>query len=338
VQVDEVSTSDAASIDLLILAADDAGKVGGVERLVMSRPSSAVPWEGSVTLTLARGPYQLRVAASTPDGTRTGLLLHPIDVRPPSGDLLLGVPAMLSEDADGVRPTLGRAFPVGHPLAFQVEVAGDAVRAGTAMLQARLVDASGTEVRTHAPATEVAGSAAQLRATGVLTTESLAPGAYTLVIDARATSGGRPVSHAIPLRLEAAAAGAVATEAATSVPVSRTITPLSVAHGPLTRHAQRGPQVIRTEREWKTFWLTLPTRQPAPDIDFSRVTLLAIVGDDSGAVPGITRVQTEPGGVVVQWMTTPAAAPNAGTAEPPRPFVVVGLPGQQGRVRFERVN
>jgi hypothetical protein len=45
---------------------------------------------------------------------------------------------------------------------------------------------------------------------------------------------------------------------------------------------------------------------------------VAIVSDEAGAHPGaplIRRVQTEPGGVVV-----------------------VGLTGQQGRVRFERVD
>ena len=104
VRVDAETAVDAATIDLLVLAADDAGKVGSIERFAMSRPTSDAPWEGSITLTLERGPYQLRIAASTPDGTRTGLLLHPIDMRPPAGDLLLGVPTLLGEDADGVRP------------------------------------------------------------------------------------------------------------------------------------------------------------------------------------------------------------------------------------------
>lgn len=341
VRVDEDTATEAASIDLLMLAADDTGKVGSVERFAMSRPSSAVPWEGSVTLTLARGQYQLRVAASTPDGTRTGLLLHPIDMRPPSGDLLLGVPTLLSEDTAGVRPTLGRAFPVGHPLAFQVELAGDAVRDRTAALHARLVDASGADVRVHRPATESAGSAARLRATGVISTESLVPGAYTLVVEARRASGGRPVSHAIPVRLEAAVAGSSDTAGTARSAVSRSITPVSVAHGPLTRYPLRGPQVIRTEGEWKAFWLTLPTRQAAPDIDFSRVTLLAIVSDEAGGLPGqprVTQVHSEPGGVVVHWTTEASAGPQAGGAEPIRPFVVVGLQGHQGRVRFEKVN
>jgi VWFA-related protein len=341
VRVDDDTATDAETIDLLVLAADDTGKVGSVERFAMRRPSGAVPWEGSVTLSLERGPYQLRIAASTPDGTRTGLLLHPIDMRPPSGDLLLGVPTLLSEDDQGIRPTLGRVFPIGHPLAFQVEVAGDAVRAGTATVQARLVDAAGAEVGSHTAATESAGSVSHLRATGLLATTSLAPGSYTLVIDARSAPGGRAVTHAIPVRLDTPAPGSVETSAASRPPEPRTITAVSVAHGPLTRHPQHGPHVIRTEGEWKAFWLTLPTRQAAPDIDFSRVTLLAIVSDDTGAAPGeprVTHVQTEPGGVVVQWVTAPGSAPPADNLAPARPFVVVGLQGHQGRVRFERVN
>ncbi len=114
-----------------------------------------------------------------------------------------------------------------------------------------------------------------------------------------------------------------------------------MVHGPFTRHAQPGPQVIRTEQDWKAFWLSLPTRQAAPDIDFARVTLVAIVSDGVGEQPGaprVTRVQAEPGGVVVQWTTSRVEPQSPATAEPLRPFLVVGLIGQQGRVRFERVD
>lgn len=345
VRVGEDTPSELTSVDLLVLAADDAGKVASVQRFAMSRPSSDVPWEGSITLSLEQGPYQLRIAASTPDGERTGLLLHPIDMRPSAGELALGVPTLLSEDSQGVRPTLVRVFPAGHPLAFQVELAGEAVRKGTATLEARLVDAGGADVRTHVPTVEAAASAAQQRATGVIATDGLAPGAYTLVLDARPAAGARATSHAIPLTIEppdpTASASATASAAATAAP--RTLTPLAVVHGPLTRHPHVGPQVIRTEAEWKTFWFTLPTRQAAPDIDFDRVTLLAIVSDDGGsapAVPRITRVQTEPGGIVVEWTLAQTIDPaaTANPAEPARPFLVVGLEGQQGRVRFERVD
>jgi VWFA-related protein len=338
-QVDEGTATDASSIDLLVLAADDTGQVGSVERFAMRRPSTDVPWEGSVTLALARGQYQLRIAASTPDGRRTGLLLHPIDMRAPSGDLVLGVPTLLAGDETGVRPTLVRSFPAGHPLAYQVELAGDAVGRGTATLHGRLVDAAGVDVRAESATTEPADGPARLRATGRVSTDGVAPGAYTLLVEARPGPGGRAVTHAIPVRLDAPLAGAAP---GTRAAVTRTLTPLSVAHGPFTRHAQQGPRVIRTESEWRAFWLALPTRQAAPDIDFARVTLVAIVSDDAGVRPGtprITEVQTEPGGVMVRWTTRPSeGAASPASSDPRRPFLVVGLTGHTGRVRFERVD
>ncbi|WP_239488878.1 VWA domain-containing protein [Luteitalea sp. TBR-22] len=358
-RVEPDTAIDAPSIDLLVLAADDTGKVGSVERFAMSRPSADFAWEGSITLTLAPGQYQLRVAASTPDGQRTGLLLHPIDMRKPSGDLVLGVPTLLGEDADGVRPTLARTFPPGHPLAYQVEVAGDAVRGDRAEVRARLLDASGSSVRDVAARVEAAGEG-RLRATGVVTTEGVPAGGYTLVVEARQRAEGRPRAHAIPVRFEVGALAApvasrvVPTAGSTAMPATessatappaapsttsapRALTPLSVASGPLTRSAHRGPLVIVTEEEWRGFWRTLPTRQAAPNIDFDRVTLLAVVSEDEApATPRITRVTSEPGGFVVEWTSEPMAAPPA-SSEPPRPFVVVGLTDVAGSVRFVRV-
>ena len=334
VRVDEDTPVDAATIDLLVLAADDQGKVGSIERFAMRRPSRHEAWEGSITLTLEPGRYQLRVAASTPDGTRTGLLLHPIDMRPPSGDLLLGVPTLLGADAEGVRPTLARTFPVGHPLALQVEAAGEAVRTGSAVVQARLLDATGAERRAQAATGEDAGNPSRLRATAVVTTDALPPGPYTLLVEARRAIGERvAAAHAIPVSLVVADAAA----GPASAGVARPLSPLPVASGPLARTTHRGPRVIRSEAEWTTFWRALPTRQAPPAIDFARVTLLAIVADeDTPGTPHITRVHTEPGGIVVQWTTTPIAEAPA-SPEPLRPFVVMGLTSAEGRVRFERV-
>ena len=334
VQVDE-DTTDAASIDVLLLAADDTGAAAAVQRLTMPRPPAGRLWEGSVTLELPRGPYQLRVAAATPDGMKTALLLHAFDMRPPSGALVLGVPTMLSEDETGIHPTLARAFPSGHPLAFQVEVGGSAVAAGTVAVQARLLDARGGEVRAQPLLVEADGSgASRLRATGLVTTDGVAPGSYTLVVETRADANARPLAHAIPVTLEAAAVASPAVRAAPPT----TLRPMPVAHGPMTRDATAGPRTIRAESEWATFWSALPTRQPVPDIDFSRVTLLAIVLDESPdrhGAPEITRVETEPGGVVVHWRVAQSASPSSDVAER-RPFVVMGLVGQQGHVRFAR--
>ena len=49
-----------------------------------------------------------------------------------------------------------------------------------------------------------AGSPSQLRATGLLLTDALAPGAYTIVVEARQASGKRSRTHAIPITLDAA--------------------------------------------------------------------------------------------------------------------------------------
>ncbi|MCC6164833.1 MAG: VWA domain-containing protein [Acidobacteria bacterium] len=336
VQVDE-ETTDAESVDVLLLAADDMGATAAVQRLTMRRPPAGRLWEGSVTLELPRGPYQLRVAAATPDGMQSGLLLHAFDMRPPSGALVLGVPTLLGEDETGVRPTLARAFPSGHPLAFQVELGGSAVAAGKATMQARLLDAQGREVRVQPLTTEADGAAtSHLRATGLVSTEALVPGAYTLVIEARANADARPVAHAIPVTLEEAI------PAVASAPAARqaALRPLPVAHGPLARDAAVGPRAIRAEPEWEAFWAALPTKQPVPDIDFSRVTLLAIVLDethDRAGAPEITRVETEPGGVVVHWRVAPGAPAPTSIAER-RPFVVMGVVGQQGHVRFARAD
>jgi hypothetical protein len=333
VQVDADTGIDASRIDLLVLAADDAGEVASVERAALLRPSGHLPWEGSITLTLAPGPYQLRVAASTPDGKRTGLLLHGMDMRAPSGELLLGVPTLLAEDADGVRPTLDRSFPAGHPLAFQVEVAGEAVRRAEASVQARLFDATGAIVSEQAATLEPAGGPAQQRATGLIVTGGLAAGTYTIAVEARDRSGKRSLTHAIPVQI---AAAVPADAALARTPPSRTLTALAVAHGPLTRHGVRGPQVIRSEQAWTAFWGSLPTRQAAPDIDFSRVTLLAVVAEqDTPVAPRIARVTTEPGGLLVEWTTDPLTTVPADASV--RPFVVVGVTQAQGRVRFERV-
>jgi hypothetical protein len=81
----------------------------------------------------------------------------------------------------------------------------------------------------------------------------------------------------------------------------------------------------------------LPTRQAAPDIDFDRVVLLAVISDDDGAAPAEPRigaVRPEPGGIVVQWTVSPA---SPASASPTRPFIVVGLTEVAGHVRFEKV-
>ena len=111
-------------IALQLLTVDQQGRVGHSQRLSLSPTPDGQEWEGSAVLPASEGRHQLRVAAATPDGRRTGLALQDIAVEAPGQSLRLGVPVLLKEDAAGVRPTLARAFPAGRPLAFQVEAAG----------------------------------------------------------------------------------------------------------------------------------------------------------------------------------------------------------------------
>jgi len=93
--------------------------------------------------------------------------------------------------------------------------------------------------------------------------------------------------------------------------------------------------VIRDEAMWREFWSHLPTRQAAPDIDFSRATLFAVVGggsDNPAGKPVVLSVNDNAGHTVVLWRTDPAVSPTAAS-----PFTVVAMPGTiEGPVRFER--
>lgn len=292
-------------------------------------------------VSLPRGRHQLRIAALTADTTRRGLLLAEVDVQAPNGDLSLGLPVLLASDAQGVRPTLARSFAAGDPVAFQVELAGPAVRRGSASLRARLLDASGRDAQRRDAALEPqTPGTSQQRATGVIPTDAVPPGAYTLLLEASAGPSMTPLRHAIPLRLEVSTGrlpGTRADAAPATSAAGRLLTPHAVAHGPLTRDARRGAFVIRSSEAWRAFWSQLPTRQAAPDIDFDRVVLLAVISDESPAstVPQIVAVRTEAGGLLVEWTSVPADAPSA--VAPTRPFVVVGVTEVAGHVRFEKI-
>uniref|UniRef100_UPI0025C40DFE hypothetical protein n=1 Tax=Luteitalea sp. TaxID=2004800 RepID=UPI0025C40DFE len=85
---------------------------------------------------------------------------------------------------------------------------------------------------------------------------------------------------------------------------------------------------------WRQFWSQLPTRQAAPDIDFSRVTLFAVVAGlrdgASGSRPNVLSVKEAPDGAVVTWKAEPHATSGA--------FTVVAVPQVlSGQIRFETV-
>ncbi len=346
VRLDATTAGDGA-VDLVLLSIDDEGKVGQQQGFRLTPPDAGAEWALSTPLTLARGTHQVRVAAVTTDGARSGLVITPVEIIEPGNDLLMAPPVLLGgTDSDGIAPTLARTFETGTPLGAQVDVAGRAVRDGTAVVVASVFDAQGQVAREVDAVVERAEWSDRLRATAIVTTAGMTPGDYTLVLEARGPAGTRTVRHAVPVTVTSAAVPPAPTSgstspAATSGTVSATtLKPLSVAHGPTTS-ADPGVRVIRDEASWVAFWMHLPTRQPPPDIDFARVTLLALVVDaeaTSPMHPVVDRIERDGDAAVVHWRTAPAT--STGAPEPAgatRPFAVVGVIGHDGPIRFEPV-
>jgi VWFA-related protein len=335
--VDPLTAGDSETVAARLVVFDDRGRLVTGQGITIARPPHGSAMEGSISVLVPPGRHQLRVAAATADRAHTGLVVVPLDVPVPGERLALGVPVLLAQDAAGVRPTLQRAFALGHPLAVQCEVASPDAATSALPVRARLVSRDGTVVR-EALSRGDGGQGDPVRTvTLLIETSDVSAGNYRLVIDVPGTATRPPDGHVVPIDLLAGDAGE------SLVPPSRThaLQPLPVAHGPLTRHAHRGPLVIRTEEAWAAFWKALPTRRRPPDIDFARATLVAIVSEDDGAAPAAPRIEsvhTEPGGILVRWRhDTAGSVTMPHETERPRPFVVVGLPGLHGQVRFERV-
>ena len=182
VRLDAVTAGDEA-VDLVLLSIDDEGKVGEQQGFRLTPPDEGPEWALSSPLTLARGTHQVRVAAVTSDGTRSGLVITPVAIIEPGNDLLMAPPVLLGgSTGDGVAPTLARVFEAGMPVGAQVDVAGRAVRDGTATVVASLLDAEGQVAREVDAMVERGERDNRLRATAVVTTAGMTPGDYTLVL------------------------------------------------------------------------------------------------------------------------------------------------------------
>jgi hypothetical protein len=306
----------------------------------MGRPDSGDVWELTTPLLLAAGTHQVRVAAVTSDGSRSGLVIAPVEIVEPGDDLLVAPPVLLGgQGRDGLAPTLTREFDVGRPIGLQMEVAGEPVRDRAVTIAAALHDARGIVVRETDAVLDPGDGGDRMRATAIIPTSELVAGDYVLVVEARRSADEPPVRHAVPLTLQSAA---VAPMAPPGPPrpstAARAYRPMSVVHGPSTSHAPVGAMVIRTEQAWRAFWSHLPTRQPPPDIDFPRVTLLAFVIEGSTGTPvrpSVERIEPDGDAIVVHWgiaPVQPSDTPNR------RPFAVVGVLGHDGPVRFERAD
>ncbi len=316
-----------SAVDVLLVTFDDDGRATN-QHQVRLEPQEGRPVEFTTELPLARGRHQLRVAAVTTDGTKTGLVITPVEVIEPGRELLMAPPVVLQRVRDRVAPTATRRFEVGTPVGVQAEIGGRPVRDGVVSVQVLLADATGRVVKATAATLDAGEAQDRQRATGVVETAGLSPGRYLLTIEATTSNATEPVRHAVPLQLDPA-------PPRTTGPMTE-LRHLVVAYGPTSRHREPGTFVIRTEQEWQAFWLQLPTRQAAPDIDFSRATLFAIVGDGieaSRGTPVVVSVKESADETIVTWRTD---AP-AGTATD-RPFTVVALQGvASAPARFVRV-
>ena len=101
-----------------------------------------------------------------------------------------------------------------------------------------------------------------------------------------------------------------------------------------------GARTLIDRAAWGTFWSQLPTSQPAPEIDFDRVTLLVFIvdGHPSGRRrPTVDRVERRGDVAVVYWRIDDRAAAPSSVSHPNRAFMVAGLVGHKGLVEFRRV-
>lgn len=171
----------------------------------------------------------MRVAAVREDGTRTGLVIVPVEIIEPGSELVMTPPVLLGGLPEP-SPTLAREFDVGLPVGLQAELAGRPVR-GKVTVIATLQDEPRRPVRGVDAVLEKGARDDRMRATAVLPTAGLEPGDYTLLVEARDPAGAGAVSRAVALRLRPPPAAAAA--ATLAVPAAPVLKP--VAHGPPPR-------------------------------------------------------------------------------------------------------
>ncbi len=228
----------ASPVDVVLATVDDEGRATNQHQVRLDPPPAGQPLELATELPLARGRHQLRVAAATTDGTKTGLVITPVEVIEPGRQLLMAPPLLLRRTGAQVAPTAVRRFASGTPLGVQAELAGRPIREGRVVVRVSLADRAGAIVRAVEAALDAGSTADRTRATALIETTGLAAGAYMLTIEAITPRPDDVVRHAIPVTFEAAAA--------TSGPPASS-RHIVVAHGPLSRHPTPGTFVIRTE-------------------------------------------------------------------------------------------
>lgn len=193
----DVAEAHGQDVDVALVTLDDRGRATNERTWRFTHPAPGAAWEASFELPVPRGTHQVRVAAATTRGDRTGLVMEDFQVVEPRRDLWLGRPQLLDGD-NPPRPTLERAFGAGQSVAIRCEVAGRAVARREITMNAALVDDRGRVVR-ESSATLTAGSTKDLAiADVVLDTTELPAGSYLAVIEARQASRAT-AKYAVPL-------------------------------------------------------------------------------------------------------------------------------------------
>lgn len=128
----DVAASDAQDVDVGLVTLDEQGRGTNERTWRFTHSQDARAWEASFELPVPRGGHQVRVAAATSRGDRTGLVMEDCQVVEPKRDLWLGRPQVLDGDKSK-GPTLERAFAAGQSVAIRCEVGGRPVAKGAVL-------------------------------------------------------------------------------------------------------------------------------------------------------------------------------------------------------------
>lgn len=202
----DATTSQAQPVHLALMTVDGDGRVSSQRAMRFDHPATPRDWEMSFELPLARGQHQLRVAAVTADGLRSGLVTERITIGTPGRSLSMDPPMLVaiggSPEARTRQFTLRRTFDIGMPIVVQTHVTGRAAAEGRVEVNLTLVNTSGATVARAVALLEPAEGKDHARVTGVLPTRDVSPGAYALVVEASDDRRGTPVRHAIAVKME----------------------------------------------------------------------------------------------------------------------------------------
>lgn len=304
-----------------------------------------------LTLDLAPGRYQLRVAAREANDGAIGSVFTDLDVPDfssarfaMSGILLTSSGANLTptprmeKELEALLPgppTTIRGFASVESLSGYVDVYDALTPAHTVDITTTITSTSGTTVFTASQeraSSEIGGGRGGYGVQFETPLKDVAPGLYVLKVEARprlenVPSVSRELTFAVfgPPDPSASASGA-----------NRAV---PIAHGPLSNQSTAREVVARSPEEYGAIWSALPTRQKPPEVAFDQMMVVGVfLGNrpTGGYKVEITGVRTEGDDLVVTWReVAPADGAQVSTVVT-TPFAVAGVPKHDGPVRFER--